>query len=238
MQLLYFPGCPNVEAARKALQRALRAERLKADIEEIDITARDTPGHLRGWGSPTILIDGADAAGAARSGGDSCRLYPGGERGSRGAPDEEVLLAALRRAQGWRRGWLASAALAPGALLPLLPAATCPACLAAYAGLASTLGLGFLISEAALAPLVIVALLLGVASLAWSGRAHRRPGPLVLAAIGSTTIVSGRLVWNFAPLVYVGVALFFGAALWNLWLSRPRPAPLVPLHPLRKEGGT
>lgn len=43
-----------------------------------------------------------------------------------------------------RRPWLRSLALVPGAVLSLLPAAQCPFCIAAYAGVLSSLGLGFL----------------------------------------------------------------------------------------------
>ena len=42
-----------------------------------------------------------------------------------------------------------------GVLVPLLPKGACPLCLGAYGALLSTLGLGFLATERALAPLVV-----------------------------------------------------------------------------------
>jgi len=78
IQLLYFEGCPNLEPARDALRAALAAERLDLQVEEIDVSAPDAPDWARGWGSPTILIDGTDLTGAARATGASCRLYTGG----------------------------------------------------------------------------------------------------------------------------------------------------------------
>lgn len=78
IQLLYFDGCPNVEPARAALREALGAEGLDEPIDEIDLQAADAPAWARGWGSPTIMIDGAELTGAQRSDGSSCRLYPGG----------------------------------------------------------------------------------------------------------------------------------------------------------------
>jgi hypothetical protein len=49
VQLLYFPGCPHVEAARKALQDVLPELPERPDeVLEVDVTARETPEHLRG----------------------------------------------------------------------------------------------------------------------------------------------------------------------------------------------
>lgn len=78
IQLLYFEGCPNVEHARGALRDAMTAEGIDQPIDEIDVEAPDTPAALRGWGSPTILIDGLDVTGAARSTASACRLYANG----------------------------------------------------------------------------------------------------------------------------------------------------------------
>lgn len=139
-----------------------------------------------------------------------------------------------------QRSWLGSLALVPGALLPLLPSATCPFCVAAYAGLASALGLGFLFDERVLAPLIAGFLAIGVASALASTRSHRRPGPLVATLGGSLLVVAGRLVWRVSPLVVAGVAVLVAASLWNLWLKRParKPEPLVQLRLGRKEGET
>jgi mercuric ion transport protein len=77
IQLLHFEGCPNVEATRTALRDALAAEKLEIPIEEIDVERADAPEWARGWGSPTILIDGKDVTGQERSGASCCRLYAG-----------------------------------------------------------------------------------------------------------------------------------------------------------------
>jgi copper chaperone len=125
------------------------------------------------------------------------------------------------------RGWIRSLAVLPGALLPLLPSATCPMCLAAYAGVLSAVGLGFLFNERVLGPLIVVFLTIGIFSVAWSTRSHRRLGPLVVTVVGSGVVVAGRLVWNIPMALYTGVGLLVGASLWNLWLKRPRAEPLV-----------
>ena len=90
IQLLYFEGCPNVDAARNALREALAAEKLDVVVEEIDVEAPSAPTWARGWGSPTILVDGVDVAGATPSGASSCcRLY------ADGAPDVAAIRARL-----------------------------------------------------------------------------------------------------------------------------------------------
>ncbi len=97
VQLLSFPGCPNAEGAREALSHALAAERLPPEYEEVDVTASGTPEPLRAWGSPTVLVDGRDVAGATPE-GSCCRLY-GAEGPSRGVPSEKLIREALRTAR-------------------------------------------------------------------------------------------------------------------------------------------
>ena len=93
IQLLSFPGCPHVGAARHALAEALRDVGVAVPIVEIEVTAAGTPLELRGWGSPTILVDGVDVVGGAPS-GSCCRLYPGSDRA--GVPPLTAIVTALR----------------------------------------------------------------------------------------------------------------------------------------------
>jgi len=82
-----------------------------------------------------------------------------------------------------------SLALLPGGLLALLPAAKCPFCIAAYTGLLSSVGLGFLHNDRVLAPIIGVFLAVGLLSVAWSTRSHRRLGPPVSARQQSLPVV-------------------------------------------------
>lgn len=95
VQLLSFPGCPNVDAAREMLRSAMASAGIRAPIEEVDTTSPDTPAPLRGWGSPTILIDGRDVGGAEAPTGRSCRIYRDEEGRLRGTPREVLLRSAL-----------------------------------------------------------------------------------------------------------------------------------------------
>lgn len=110
--------------------------------------------------------------------------------------------------------------LLPAALLSLVPTATCPLCLSAYAGVLSAVGLGFLLTDRVLAPLIVVFLLAGLASVAWSMRTHRHAGPFVATLAGSVGVVAGRLVWDVPLVLYTGVMLLLVASLWNVAIKR------------------
>lgn len=127
IQLLHFEGCPNVDAARAALRDALAAEKLDASVDEIDIERPDAPAWARGWGSPTILIDGRDVTGQERSNASSCRLYPGG------APSVDSIRARIAAATGTSSGGGRIALPVVGALTAAIAASACcllPAALA------------------------------------------------------------------------------------------------------------
>ena len=120
VQLLSFPGCPNTAAALESLREVLASRRPGVHVEEIDMTATDAPAGLRGWGSPTILIDGQDVGGAVAPGHTSCRLYRDANGRMQGVPPRALIEAAVARAGQGRVGWLRSLAAVPGAALPPL----------------------------------------------------------------------------------------------------------------------
>lgn len=62
------------------------------EYEEVDILDPSTAEELRGWGSPTILIDGRDATGNARGDSVGCRVYDGPDR----VPSPEDIAAVIR----------------------------------------------------------------------------------------------------------------------------------------------
>ena len=63
VELVAFDGCPNRDRARANLRAALAEAGLPSVWQELDASGRNVPDHARGWGSPTILVDGVDAAG-------------------------------------------------------------------------------------------------------------------------------------------------------------------------------
>jgi len=97
LELVYFPGCPNVDAARASLRAALTAAGMAAVWREWNRDDPATPEALRAFGSPTVLVDGRDVSpGDADTGGACCRVYED-EAGLRAWPSEAMIRAALRR---------------------------------------------------------------------------------------------------------------------------------------------
>jgi mercuric ion transport protein len=167
IQFLYFEGCPNVERARAALRDAMAAEHIDGPVDEIDVEAADAPEAVRGWGSPTVLIDGIDVTGAARSTGSSCRLY------ADGAPSVDQIRAALVAAERARAASGSRAALPMVGAVAAAMAAS--ACCVVPAGLAlvGLSGAGF---GAALAPYRVYLLAAtGVALAVGFWLVYRRP---------------------------------------------------------------
>jgi len=108
----------------------------------------------------------------------------------------------------------------PGAVLPLLPNATCPVCLAGYVGIFSSLGVGVVLTGRTEKPLILFFLGVSLASVAWAAGRRRRFGPLLLVILGSVAIVAARIVWQLPLITYCGVTLLLAAAVWNFRCRR------------------
>lgn len=223
VELLYFPDCPNVPAARDQLRRAFEAIGASPKWTEVDVTAEGAPAYARGYGSPSILVDGQDVTGAAPGVGSSCRIYVGSD--VRGVPPLDVIVAALRASPPPRPpGNGASFAVVPGALLSVLPVVSCPSCWPAYAGVLGSLGVPFLMDASWLLPLTAGALLLAMAGLAFRARRRRGFGPLLLGAVAAAGILLGKFALELNAAVYAGTALLVAASVWNSWPKKHAPA--------------
>jgi hypothetical protein len=93
LELVYFRGCPGVEAARAAIRGALGALGLPLSWQEWDLDDPQLPAHLQAFPSPTVLVRGRDVLGdgpiaAARA----CRAGA--------VPTPELIVTALE----WKRG--------------------------------------------------------------------------------------------------------------------------------------
>jgi mercuric ion transport protein len=115
------------------------------------------------------------------------------------------------------RSWKQNLLAAPGIGLSLLPKIACPACWPAYAGLLSSLGLGFLVSTEYLLSMTAAFLLLAVGMLAF--RARRRHGyvPFALGILAASFVLLGKFSLASNPLLYAGLGLLILASVWNSW---------------------
>jgi hypothetical protein len=116
----------------------------------------------------------------------------------------------------WKQGLLAL----PGLGLSVLPKLACPACWPAYAGLLSSVGLGFLISTAYLLPLTAVFLALALGALAFRASKRHGYGPFLLGLVAAIGTLLGKFVWESNPTMYGAVGLLVIASFWNAWPSR------------------
>ena len=90
VELLYDENCPNVAEARANLRRALIEVGLPPSWTERMPVAPEAPYPLRGFGSPTVLVNGRDVGGAEPADAACCRVYEVAGRWS-GAPPGELI---------------------------------------------------------------------------------------------------------------------------------------------------
>lgn len=90
-------------------------------------------------------------------------------------------------------------------------------CLGAPAalGIVSAMGLGFVINDLILLPLLAVLLFVALWGLRRSARSHGRQGPERLGYAGAVALVLGVAV-GWAPSAYAGVSGLIAASVWNL----------------------
>lgn len=115
------------------------------------------------------------------------------------------------------RTWKQNLLAAPGIGISLLPKLACPACWPAYAGLLSSLGLGFLVSTEYLLPMTAAFLVIAVGMLAFRARGRRGYGPFVLGIVAASLILLGKFSLSSNPVLYAGLGLLILASVWNSW---------------------
>jgi hypothetical protein len=223
VKLIYDASCPNVEAAREQLRRAFLELGQPPAWQECDRGAPSLLAHARHYGSPTILVDGKDVSGASHpDGADCCRVYRSEHGGLQKVPSVESITSALRNSAGSKgtgslRSWLA---ILPAAGIAMLPKLACPACWPAYAGLLSSIGLGFLTDTTYLFPLTVGFLLVAVGTLGFRARNRHGFGPLATGRIAGLIVVVGKFYFESDPAMSGGIALLIAASVWNTWPKR------------------
>ncbi len=115
--------------------------------------------------------------------------------------------------------WKQGIAVVPSVSVSTLPKLACPACWPAYAGLLTSIGLGFLISVKYLLPLTAAFLVLALAAMLIRAKNRRGYGPFVLAIFAANGVLLGKFVWDSRLAVYGAIGLLVIASLWN---TRPR----------------
>ena len=110
-----------------------------------------------------------------------------------------------------------------GVGVSLLPKLACPLCWPAYAGLLSSVGLGFLISAAYLLPLTAGFLVIALGAMAFKANSRHGYGPFLLGLLAATAVLLGKFRWESSPTMHGAVGLLVIASLWNVWPIRGVP---------------
>ena len=223
VEFVYERSCPNVRDARVRLVEAFRTAGLRPSWTEWDVSDPATPERVRPLGSPTILVDGNDVSGLPLEEISSCcRIYALQGR-ERGVPPLDQIVAALTT--NAEPGTAAGAFRLNAAMLPsiggaLLPKLACPACWPAYAGLLSSLGIGFVDYTPYLLPLTGAFLAVAIFALVYRAPARRGYGPFGLGIIGAGIVLIGKFGFDSDLAMWGGLGVLVAASLWNTWPKR------------------
>lgn len=102
-------------------------------------------------------------------------------------------------------------------------AALCCLGIPAVVSVVTSVGLGFLLNDAILLPLLLLSLALVVWGLFRGYRRHGRIGALALGVIASGTLFVFAYVAPSRPLAYVSIAGLILASVLNVFLARRKP---------------
>ncbi len=95
IQILYFEGCPNLDATLALARSVLSEMGISEEIEEVEVRDDEDAQRLRFPGSPTVRVNGVDIDPDMKFRTQfalACRTY-----GASGVPQRELLVAALER---------------------------------------------------------------------------------------------------------------------------------------------
>lgn len=114
----------------------------------------------------------------------------------------------------------------PGIGAALLPNATCPACWPVYAGILSSLGLGFLMTGPYFYLFIGILVSVSLFSLGYKAKTRRGYLPFWIGASGTVIIIASKYYTLSDYFLYAGALLLIIASVWN---SIPRKGGASPV---------
>lgn len=106
VEILYFDGCPNHDAARESVERIARDLGVSIELLLVNIETPEVAARLSFLGSPTVRVNGHDVEPGSADRTDfarACRIYRT-DAGLRGQPDEAWVREALEAASSGDAG--------------------------------------------------------------------------------------------------------------------------------------
>lgn len=114
-------------------------------------------------------------------------------------------------------------------MIAILPAIGCPACWPAYAGVLSSLGVGFFDYSPYVLPLLIAALLFSLSMLLYRSRRRHGIYPFFPGLAGAVLLLLSKTVPTVSYLLIPGATLLVTASVWNAWpLKKGNNEPSCP----------
>lgn len=220
VEFIYEKTCPNIEPTRAQLVAAFDRLKLVPAWQEWEVGDSKAPAYVHGYGSPTILIDGVDLLGALPDSDDlSCRIYPNSPSPNNGVPAIETIVTALQAPSGviGRKFFSLNLSMLPTIGIALLPKLFCPACWPAYAGLLSSLGLGFFDYTPYMLPAMLTFVVIALGALWYRAALRRGYGPFYLGVVASGILLLSKFQFDSDPLMWLGLVMLISASIWNTW---------------------
>lgn len=214
VKFIYSEGCPNADKTRTALKS------IGIDFDSIKQDDLSKSSIFRNYSSPTILqgnnvIFGCET-GQGRGG---CSLE---------VPSINELKDKLGTvvSSNTRSGFLSGI----GSFGSALTVGLCPVCIPAIGAFLASIGLGFIVQESVLRPVLFIFLAAAISGLLWSYlKEHRNVWPLVGGILMGITLYVGRYVYFGAVinqiLMYGGITGIIAVSIWNLKLRKSASCP-------------
>lgn len=214
VKFIYSEECPNADKTRTALKT------IGIDFDSIKQDDLSESSIFRNYSSPTILQGNNVIFG--------CETDQGRGGCSLEVPSINELKDKLGTvvSSNTRSGFLSGI----GSFGSALTVGLCPVCIPAIGAFLASIGLGFLVQESVLRPVLFIFLAAAISGLLWSYlKEHRNVWPLVGGILMGLTLYAGRYVYFGAVinqiLMYGGITGIIAVSIWNLKLRKSASCP-------------
>lgn len=211
-KLIYFEGCPNVEKAKRLLFD------LNYQFVSVRHDALPIQHPLRSYSSPTLL--------------EGDKIIFGAQMGSEGGgcsldiPSLDELKKRLSGSSDLKNKKVGiTLATWAGSIGSGLTVVLCPICIPSLGAFLAAVGLGFLVRETILKPLLIAFLILSLFGFFWSYlKEHKKIWPFMVGTLMAVGLYTSRYVYISRVmnqiLQYVSIVGLIAISFWNVKMRR------------------